>query len=137
MQEQSVDVFLSRDESTMVSSWREYLGLSRVTASTWRIGTFLPEWLGTIHDLVPEEERYTEDGDLIVPETWNGKKITRLADGEYLETDQLVASDDLQFQSTELDKAHEFCVSHGWSEHADFEEAWKRIEATVQVLKKP
>ncbi len=127
-----VQLLLSREQSSMVSTWDEQLGLVQESDKRWRLGTFGYQWLGSIHELVPESQRYTEDGELVVPETWDGKKIVGLADGEYLQTDELVTSDDLEFTAATLKTAREFCKSRGWTDHPKFELAWLHIEASVK-----
>lgn len=127
-----VQLLLSREQSSMVSTWDEQLGLVQESDKRWRIGTFGYQWLGSIHELVPESQRYTEDGELVVPETWDGKKIIGLADGEYLQTDELVTSDDLEFTAATLKTAREFCKSRGWTDHPKFELAWLHIETSVK-----
>lgn len=127
-----VKLLLSREQSSMVSTWAEQLGLVRDSENIWRIGTFGYQWLGSIHELVPESQRYTEDGELVIPETWDGKRIIGLADGEYLQTDELVTSDDLEFTAATLKTAREFCKSRGWTDHPRFELAWLHIETTVK-----
>jgi hypothetical protein len=46
--------------------------------------------LGSIRDLISEDERYDENGNFKVPDEYDGHRIRGLADGEYLETDELV-----------------------------------------------
>ena len=38
----------------------------------------------------PKEERYSEDGAFKVPDEWKGHKVIGIADGEYIETEELV-----------------------------------------------
>ncbi len=132
MSTQPVKILLSREQSSMVSTWDEQLGLVQDPEKIWRIGTFGYRWLGSIYELVPESKRYTEDGELVVPQTWDGKKIIGLADGEYLQTDELVTSDDLEFTAITLKAAREFCKSRGWTDHPKFELAWLHIETSVK-----
>ncbi len=116
----------------MVSTWDEHLGLVQVSDKIWRIGTYGYEWIGSIYELIPESERYTDDGELVVPEIWGGKKIIGLADGEYLQTDELVTSDDLEFAPATIKKAREFCQSRGWADHPNFALAWLHVETSVR-----
>jgi hypothetical protein len=77
-----IAILLSREQSTMVSSWTEHLGFSKVAEKTWRIGTYGYNWLGSIYDLIPEEQFYDDAGDLLIPDEWEGCKIRGLADCE-------------------------------------------------------
>ena len=134
---QGVQILLSREQSSMVSTWEENLGFFQESEKRWCIGTFGYEWLGSIYDLVPESQRYSEDGELNVPEEWDGKKITGLSDGEYLQTDKLVSADDMSFTAATLKKAREFCESRGWASHPNFGLAWLQIEAAVKPFEAP
>lgn len=132
MSTKSVKLLLSREQSSIASSWDEHLGLVQNSEKLWRIGTFGYQWLGSIYELVPESQRYTENGELLVPESWDGEKVIGLADGEYLQTDELVTSDDLEFTATTLKTAREFCKSRDWTDHPMFELAWLHIETSVK-----
>jgi hypothetical protein len=132
MPKNAVQLVLSREQSTMVSTWCEKLCLVQESDKLWRIGTFVYEWIGSIYDLVPEDQRYSDEGELVVPETWEGKKIIGLVDGEYLQTDELVTSDDLEFTAATLKKAREFCKSRDWTDHPKFDLAWLHIETSVK-----
>jgi hypothetical protein len=127
-----VQLILSREESTMVSTWEEHLGLLQMSNKLWRIGTFVYQWIGSIYDLIPESQLYSDDGELIVPEEWDGKKIIGLADGEYLQTNELDTADYVEFAPKSMKSALEFCKSRGWAAHPNFELAWLQIEASVK-----
>lgn len=127
-----VALLLSREESSMVSCWTNHLGFSQISEDLWRIGTYGYNWLGSIYDLVSEDQLYDEAGELIVPERWDGHKIIGLADGEYLETDELVSSDFVDFRPEEIDTARAFCVERGWSDVGEFDRAFLRIISVVK-----
>jgi hypothetical protein len=126
-----VALLLSREESSMVSCWTNHLGFSQISEDLWRIGTYGYNWLGSIYDLVPDDQLYDEAGELIVPEQWDGHKIIGLADGEYLETDELVSSDYVDFSAANIDTARAFCVERGWSDVAEFDRAFLRVISEV------
>ena len=127
-----VALLLSREESSMVSCWTNHLGFSQISEDLWRIGTYGYNWLGSIYDLVPEDQLYDEAGELIVPERWDGHKIIGLADGEYLETDELVSSDYVDFSAANIEIANLFCDERGWSDVAEFERAFLRVISEVK-----
>lgn len=131
MSAEKISILISREQSSMASSWDEHLGLCRVDDKTWRIGIYGNDWLGSIHELIPEDERYTEDGHLKIPSELNGVRIVGLADGEYLQTEDLVPSLELEFSVKEIRKALEFCRSEDWTKHPDFPRAWEHIEMRV------
>jgi hypothetical protein len=79
-------ILMSREQSTMVSCWTELLGPADEGDGTWTIAVYGYEWLGSIYGLIPEGERYEEDGGFKVPVEYEGHRIRGLADGEYLET---------------------------------------------------
>jgi len=126
-----VEFLLSKEESSMVSSWTNHLGLSKISEKTWRIGTYGYNWLGSIYELVPEDQLYDDSGEMIIPNEWNGHKILGLADGEYLETDELVSWDYVDFNPSEIETARSFCKGSGWSDLVDFDRAFLRV---VSVL---
>ena len=132
MEKSDIQILLSREQSSMASNWEEHLGFVKEAENVWRIGNFGYHWIGSIYDLIPEDDLYGSDGELLVPETWNGQKITGLADGEYLQTDELVTADDVEFTSSKLGEALEFCKSNGWSDHPKFDLAWLQIETSVK-----
>ena len=72
----------------MASCWTEMLCLDRLAEDRWRLEPFSRMWLGSIYDLVPEDQRYDANGDFNIPETWEGHTIVGLGDNEYLETDE-------------------------------------------------
>lgn len=125
-------LLISRAQSTMVSTWDEMLGIERIGDGKWRIGTYGYDWVANIYDVIPEEELYDDKGDIRVPEEWNGHKIIGLADGEYLESDELVSKDDeVEFDAQSLHLADEYCRRHGWNATPTFPEAWRRLQAAV------
>jgi hypothetical protein len=131
----NVEVLLSREGCSMVSVWDEYLGLVRVSGDSWRLSLCRYNTVGSIYDLVPEEQLFDDDGELIVPEFWDGKKIISLEDGEYLLVDELVEGDEyVEFSASSIDLAWQFCEAGDWSKRRDFGLAWARIECAVNPL---
>ena len=130
--EPKVHLLLSREESSMVSTWTNHLGLSKISEKTWRIGTYGYNWLGSIYDLVPEDQLYDEAGELVIPDEWEGHKVLGLADGEYLETDELVSSDYVDFTQSQIKIARAFCSESGWSDLADFDRGFLRVVSEVK-----
>lgn len=129
----SVQLLLTKELSSMVSTWEEHLGFQQISEGRWRVGTFVYNWLSV--DAIPEADRYSEDGELVIPDVIDGRKILGLVDGEYLETDELIARDEVEFGVKDLKLARQFCLSQGWDEITDFEYAWFLMESTVKPKK--
>ena len=123
-------ILMSREGSSMASTWTEHLCVS-CSDGKWLIGEYGYNWAASIDD-IPEEERYTDDGELKIPEFWDGHKVLGIADGEYIETDELVErGNDVEFYAGDLDKAVKFAVDFGWNHYANFNDAMKRLQSIV------
>ena len=64
-----------------------------------------------MHDLIPADELFDEDGEMVIPELLHGKAVA-LKDGEYLVGDTLVETegyDPVQFGAADLDVGLDFC----------------------------
>jgi hypothetical protein len=123
-------ILMSREGSSMASTWTEHLCVSCLNGK-WLIGEYGYNWAASIDD-IPEEERYTEDGELKIPEEWDGHKVLGIADGEYIETDELVErGNDIEFTENELKKAMDFAVNYGWNDYPNFDKAMKQLEKIV------
>jgi hypothetical protein len=123
-------ILMTRENSSMASTWTEHLCVSCADGK-WLIGEYGYNWAASISD-IPEEERYTEDGQLKIPEEWDGHKVLGIADGEYIETDELVErGNDLTFQKNELEQAIEFAVNFRWNDYPKFDKAMKQLEKII------
>jgi hypothetical protein len=126
-------ILMSREGSSMASTWTEHLCVSCLDGK-WLIGEYGYNWAASIDD-IPEEERYTEDGELKIPEEWDGHKVLGIADGEYIETDELVErGNDIEFTENELKKAIDFAVNYGWNDYPNFDKAMKQLEKIIVDL---
>ena len=96
----NIKILLSREQSSMVSTWEEHLGFEVIDENTFRIGTFGYNWLSL--EVIPEDQRYDENDEIIIPEEIDGHKINGLVDGEFFETDELITRDDLKFTNEEI-----------------------------------
>jgi len=124
------NILLDREQSTMVSSRTEMLGLVDEDDGRWTLAVYCYEWLGSIDDLIPEDERYDEDGEFKIPEEYDGHRIRGLADGEYLETDTLVLNGDKEsvtFDKSTIGLARKYAAVNEWDMVVGFEAAWKRL----------
>ena len=124
-------VLLSRKESNMWSSCTSHLGLEKITDESWRLGVYTHNWLGLITDLVPEDQLYDDAGELIIPDEWDGHKISSLNEDGYLETDELISSNYLDFNESQVELARDFCLENRWGDLPDFDNAFHRLVITV------
>jgi hypothetical protein len=123
-------ILISREGSSMSSSWTEHLCISRV-GNKWTLGEYGYNWAASI-DEIPEEERYTEEGDINVPDEWDGHKVLGIADGEYIETDELVGNgNEVDFESSAIKVAITFAIEFNWDVHPKFDEAMKKLQIIV------
>ena len=127
-------VLLSREQSSMVSTWEEYLCIERVRDETWQIGVYQSDVIGNVYDVVPEEQRYTDDGELFVPEEVNGRRVYGLSDGEWLLSGELVCIDDfLTFESKDVGAVRQFAVDQHWDRCERFEAAMSEAMALLRA----
>ena len=111
----SITILILREQSTMASTWTELLGVENLGDGKWCIGCYAHNWLGSIFDLVPEDQLYDENEELIVPTEWEGQKIIGLGDGEYLETEELISKDDkVEFDASTIQLALDYCTVNEW-----------------------
>jgi hypothetical protein len=98
----------------------------------WTLGEYGYNWAASI-DEIPEDERYTEDGDINVPDEWKGHKVLGIADGEYIETDELVENgNSVQFDFASLSKAIDFAKEFEWDRLPGYQSAMQRIESMMK-----
>jgi hypothetical protein len=125
-------ILLSREKSSIASTWTEHLCVTKIHTH-WKIGEYSYEWVGSVHDLIPHEQLYSPDGDLIVPEYWNGVRVIRIADGEYLEIDELFDRGvSAEFSSESISEAIHFAEAYSWSDLPDFDQAMDKLRTIVE-----
>jgi hypothetical protein len=56
-----VITIVTREQSTMASTWNELLGIQHLGNGKWSIGSYKHHWLDSIYDLVPEDQLYDEE----------------------------------------------------------------------------
>ena len=124
------EVIMSREGSSMASTWEEHLCLSRI-GNRWLLGEYGYNWVANIYDL-PENKQRSEDEQLYIPEEWNGHKVLGVADGEYIATDELVSSGNyIEFDAESVDKAIEFANQFDWGNCAGFHEAMAKLKLLI------
>lgn len=91
------------------------------------------EILGSIYELVPEDELYDEQGNMVFPAEVNGQEVIGLADGEFVQVENLLESGpSLEFLSDQVEAAKAFAGDHGWSSYSGFDVAMKQLDQYVQ-----
>ncbi len=124
------EILMSREGSSMASTWEEYLCLSR-TEDRWLLGEYGYNWAVNAYDL-PENKQKRDDDELYVPEEWEGHKVLGIADGEYIETDELVSrGNDIEFDLKSVDKAIKFATDYEWGQYEGFREAMDKLKLMV------
>ena len=123
------EILMGREGSSMASTWEEYLCLSR-TGDRWLLGEYSYNWAVSVYDL--PENQLERDDELYVPKEWEGHKVLGIADGEYIETDELVSrGNDVEFDSQSVDQAIEFAANYGWGQYEGFHKAMDKLKFIV------
>ena len=126
-----MEILLSREKSSMVSTWTEMIGFLKVYSGDWVMGNCGHEILGSIYDLLTEEQLYAEDG-FQVPEEVNGVKVHGIEDGEYLESEEIIFYDDsVTFNEASFQKAVDYFEMHDWNNHPEYEIALQKLRSEI------
>lgn len=116
--------------------WSEHLCLLR-DEDHFYLATCRHETLGSIYQLIPEERLYDEDGELIVPKTYKGKRVVGLEDNEYLLSSSLwEESRSPSFDKNSLDAAENYCNEGSWSGEEGFASAWASLLRQVGKVRR-
>ncbi len=122
----NVKIVASREESTMASTWTEYLCLSPTEGGHFRL------FAGQYEPLAEREAFYNEDADdYDLPQEIDGKAVAGIEDdwvvGGVLEPfdDELV----VEFSSVEDEKVSQWLADYGWSKLVKLEEIKNKLDA--------
>jgi hypothetical protein len=127
----SMKILLSREKSSMVSTWTEMIGFFQEKSGDWILGNCGYEILGSIHDLLTEKQIYSDEG-FQVPDEVNGVKIHGISDGEYLESEEIIFSNEtVIFNKANFQKAVDYFEMYDWNTHSEYEIALKKIRSEV------
>jgi len=131
-------ILMSRENSNRTETWEEMLGIKDLGNGKWLISEYRYNMLGWVADLIPEHQRYDEEGNIKVPNEWNGQQIRRLVGdlgNESFETYELVCDPDKgekQFDaSTLFNVALDYCRLNEWDKREGFRKAWQKLIALV------
>lgn len=122
---------MSREKSSMVSTWTEMIGFFQDEAGNWLLGNCGREVLGSIYDLLTEKQLYADDG-IQIPEEINGIKVYGIEDGEYLVSEDIVFYDEIaRFNRDTFQKAIDYLDTYDWNTHPEYELAISKIKSKV------
>ena len=122
---------MTREKSSMVSTWTEMIGFLQDETGNWLLGNCGHEVLGSIYDLLTEEQLYAEDG-FQIPEEINGVKVHGIEDGEYLESEEIIFYDDTAtFNQESFQKAIDYFEMYDWNTHPEYELALQKLRSEV------
>ncbi len=126
-----MEILLSREKSSMASTWTEMVGFFQELSGEWVLGNCGHEIIGSIYDLLTKEQRDAEDG-IEIPEEINGVKVYGIEDGEYLQSEDIVFYDEVvTFNQKTIQKAIDYLENYDWSTHPEYETALLKIKTKV------
>ena len=130
----SLEILMSGEESSMVSTWTVYLCLEKLEGGAVQLSERQYEGLGMADEYAVE----TEDGDTEyeLPDEIDGKTVVGI-DDEVVVGGDLTLWDDsrsVRLGPGQLQEATAWVSEYGWDRRPGFPEAWKRIE---KLLKNP
>lgn len=129
-------ILQTREQSSMASCWEEHLCIESTDDGFYRISQCQYEILGSIYDFVSYNELFDENGEMVVPEQINGVPVFGLADGEYVQTDNLEEESLSEpFNHESLTLAETF-ISNLWWSDADLGSSWEEICQLVEEQRK-
>ena len=126
-----MEIILSREKSSMASIWTEMIGFFKEKSGDWVLGNCRHEIMGSIYDLLTEEQLYADDG-LQIPEEINGVKVHGIEDGEYLESEDIIFYDDtVRFNRETFQKAVDYFQMYDWNTHPEYQLALNKLKSVV------
>lgn len=128
-------VLMSRESSSMSSTWSEYLCIERLDSEKFAISTCTYQVLGSVYELIPEDTLFDANGDMVIPNELNGQAVW-LDDNEYLMGGPLTevpSCDPVQFSPDDLERALEFCRQTEWTNERHFMRVWRQVQ---QILRR-
>jgi len=126
-----MEILLSREKSSMVSTWTEMIGFLKLDSGDWIIGNCGHEIIGSIYDLLTEEQLNAEDG-FQIPEEVNGIRVHGIEDGEYLESEEIIFYDDTAtFNRESFQRAVDYFEMYDWNTHPEYGIALQKLRSKV------
>lgn len=126
----TMEVLMSGELSTMVSSWTVYLCLEQCGGEVV-LSNRQYEALAESHEYEVETE--TGDVDYELPEFIDGKKVIGMDDDMIVggDLDYYAEEDVVRLTSGEIERARAWLVEHGWDRQPGFEESWTKIRTAL------
>ena len=126
-----MEILLSREQSSMASTWTEMIGFFQEKSDDWVLGNCGHEIIGSIYDLLTEEQLHADDG-FQIPEEINGVKVHGIEDGEYLESEEIIFYDDtVRFNRETFQKSIDYFEMYDWNKHPEYEIALNKLRSSV------
>jgi hypothetical protein len=116
MKKGETKVIDQREQSTMASTWDEYLVLEKLNDREFRLDIRGWGYLGEVSDFDFKED---ERGELIVPEKINGNYISDISDGSVYGGELVKREDeqgDVRFARPDQDEVISWLKDVGWHE---------------------
>lgn len=124
-------ILMTMEKSSMASTWGVMLKLTDLGAGNWDLTECGQEIIGNFYELVPEEERFDDNGEMIIPQEIDGKKVLGIEDGEWLLGEGIVDGEGVTFKKETLAKAKDFLEEYEWTLSAQYEALWWEIVRRV------
>ncbi len=126
-----MEFLLSREKSSMVSTWTEMIGFIESENGEWVLGNCGHEILGNIYELLSVEQLNADDG-FQIPEEINGVKVIGITGGEYLESEDVVFHDEtVTFNRDNFQKALDYFEMYDWNTHPKYEIALQKLKVAI------
>jgi hypothetical protein len=126
-----MEILLEREKSSMASTWTEMIGFFKEKNGDWVLGNCGHEIIGSIYDLLTEEQLYADDG-FQIPEVINGVKVHGIEDGEYLQSEEVIFYDDtVRFNQETFQKAIDYLKMYDWNTHPEYDVAVSKLKLKI------
>ena len=120
------------DASWKTSAWDARLVLKQDDQGQFYLAICMHEVLGNIDEL-PQETRYNQNGEVVVPAEFKGGPVIGLGDGQWLLGPRLEeAYASAKFERSSLSIADAFLAEHGWPDASDSGSIREAIEAAIK-----
>jgi hypothetical protein len=104
----------AKEMTSMSSTWTKILALEKLSDGNWQLHQGRLETIGSIYDL-DEDKIYDDDGNLVIPKSYQGRRVIGLADGEFLLTNNFeIEISSQHFFAGEHKTYRPFLVEHDW-----------------------
>lgn len=120
-------ILMTMEKSSMASTWEVMLKLTDLGEGNWNLSECGQEIIGNFYELVPEENRFDDNGEMLIPEVIDGKKVIGIEDAEWLLGEDIVDGEGVTFNKETLMRAKEFLEEYEWTLSEHYDELWTEI----------